>query len=154
VIAPIVPPQEFRPSAWGRIARRLRWSVRQTKRERFLKYAAEARGRVVEISPQELVLAARSGALVIDVRERGEFSLRHIPDAEQFGRGVLDLEIEKIAPDPAAPIVCYCNGGNRSAIAADTLQRMGYTNVRTLRGGLAAWVAAGLPTAREWEADE
>jgi len=84
--------------------------------------------------------------LLIDVRERGEFAQHHIPGAEPLGRGILDITIERLAPDPDTSIILYCSGGNRSAIAADTLQRMGYTNIRTIAGGLAAWIKADLPT--------
>ncbi|HEY5707142.1 MAG TPA: rhodanese-like domain-containing protein [Terrimicrobiaceae bacterium] len=116
--------------------------------ERFLKLAAEARSRITEISAAETAVAIKRGALLLDVRERDEYLRGHIPNAEHLARGTLELEIEKWAPDPETEIVTYCGAGNRSALAAENLQRMGYKNVRSLAGGLQAWVDAGLPTWR------
>ena len=82
------------------------------------------------------------------MRERDEFWRAHIPNAKHLARGTLELEIEKRVPDPATEIVIYCGAGNRSALSADNLQRMGYKNVRCLAGGLQAWIDAGLPVSR------
>jgi len=96
----------------------------------------------------ETAAAMKRGALVLDVREREEFLRGHIPNAIHLARGTLELEIEKRAPDPVTEIVTYCGAGNRSALSTDNLQRMGYTNVKSLAGGLQAWIDAGFPTWR------
>ena len=138
-------------SPWSRLARRLRLTTPKPHGERFLRFAAEVRARILEVPPLEASRAIDAGALFLDVRERGEFAQRHAVGAENLGKGTIELEIEHYAPDSATPIVCYCSGGNRSALVADNLQRMGYTNVRSIAGGLKAWIDAGLPTASEKE---
>ena len=82
---------------------------------------------------------------LIDVREDGEFAVDRAAGARHLGRGVLERDIETVIPDRAAPIVLYCGGGFRSALAADNLQKMGYTNVLSLEGGYRGWVEAKLP---------
>ncbi len=119
--------------------------IAETHGERFLKLAAEARSRITEISVTETAAAIKRGALLLDVRERHEFLRGHIPNALHLARGTLEFEIEKRVPNPKTEIVMYCGAGNRSALSADNLQRMGYTNVKTLAGGLQAWIDAGLP---------
>ena len=86
---------------------------------------------------------AAKGGLLIDVREADEFEKEHAAGAKHLSRGVLEMKIEEAAPDLDQPIVCYCGGGKRSALAAENLQRMGYTNVASLTGGFKAWKAAG-----------
>jgi len=113
---------------------------------RFEKLAAEARGRVREVSADEAQRAAQSGALLVDVREAEEFAQEHAAGAVHLSRGVLEMKIESAAPDPATPIICYCGGGKRSALAAESLTRMGYANVASLAGGFKAWKDAGLAT--------
>jgi rhodanese-related sulfurtransferase len=81
----------------------------------------------------------------IDVREDGEFAVDRAAGARHIGRGVLERDIETVIPDRAAEIVLYCGGGYRSALAADNLQRMGYTNVWSMDGGMRAWREAGYP---------
>ena len=125
-----------------------RLQVAEKRSQRFLKLAAEARSRIAEISVDETVAAIKRAVLVLDVRERDEFWRGHIPNAKHLARGTLELEIEKRAPDPATEIVIYCGAGNRAALSADNLQRMGYKNVRSLAGGLQAWIGAGLPVSR------
>jgi rhodanese-related sulfurtransferase len=120
--------------------------VAEKRGERFLRLAAEARSRITEISASEVSAAINRGVLVLDVREREEFLRGHIPDSAHLARGA--LEIEKRVPDPATEILLYCGAGNRSALSADNLQRMGYANVKTLAGGLGAWIDAGFPTWR------
>ena len=83
---------------------------------------------------------------LIDVREESEWAAGHLPQAEHLGRGILERDIEERVPDTAAPIVLYCGGGYRSALAAKSLQEMGYTNVLSLAGGIRAWRDAGLKT--------
>jgi rhodanese-related sulfurtransferase len=84
----------------------------------------------------------------IDVREDGEFAVDRAAGARHIGRGVLERDIEVLIPDKAAPIVLYCGGGYRSALAADTLRKMGYTNVVSMDGGIRAWREAGYPIER------
>ena len=125
-----------------------RLEVAEKRGERFLKLAAEARSRITEIPASEFSAEIKRGALVLDVREREEFLRGHIPHAAHLARGTLELEIEKRAPDPATEILLYCGAGNRSALSADNLQRMGYSNVKTLAGGLQGWLDAGFPSWR------
>ena len=81
----------------------------------------------------------------IDVREDGEFAVDRAGGARHIGRGVLERDVETLIPDHPAPIVLYCGGGFRSALAADNLQKMGYTNVISMDGGMRAWREAGYP---------
>jgi rhodanese-related sulfurtransferase len=118
-----------------------------TQPNRFQKLVADAKQRITEISPEEARAQAESGAAVlIDVREDADWNEAHAAGAKHLSRGVIELEIEDEIPDPNQTIICYCGGGSRSALVADSLQKMGYTNVRSLSGGLKAWKAAGLPT--------
>lgn len=112
---------------------------------RFQALAADAKTRIKEVSPAEAATQQQVGALIIDVRESQEFVSAHIEGALHLSRGVLELQIEQVAPDTHTPIICYCGGGNRSALAVDNLQKMGYTNVVSLAGGFTAWVVAQLP---------
>lgn len=112
--------------------------------ERFVKLANDAKSRVREASPMEARDLQSRGGLLIDVREADEFAKEHAAGALHLSKGVLEMKIEQAAPDLAKPIVCYCGGGNRSALAADNLQRMGYTNVVSMAGGFKAWKDQGL----------
>lgn len=114
---------------------------------RFEKLVSEAKRNIREISPQETAAALKRGdTLLIDVRDPDEWQEDHIPDAKNFSRGTVELEIEGAAPDLSTPIITHCGGGGRSALTAESLQRMGYTNVKSMAGGFKAWKAAGLPT--------
>jgi len=113
---------------------------------RFQKLAAEAKEHVREVSAAEARQQQQEGALLVDVREAEEFAKGHAAGAIHLSRGVIELKIEDAAPDLAKPIVCYCGGGSRSALAAENLQKMGYTNVASLAGGFKAWKDQGLPT--------
>jgi len=106
---------------------------------------AEARARVEEIDAQELKrrLDAEPAPVVIDVREREEWVQGHIPGSRFIPRGLLELQIEDVAPDRDTPLVLYCAGGVRSALAALSLRRMGYNQVASLVGGFAGWKNAG-----------
>ena len=84
----------------------------------------------------------------MDVREESEWAAGHAADAIHLGKGIIERDIENRIPEKSAKIVLYCGGGFRSALVADNLQKMGYTNVISLDGGWKAWVAAGLPTAK------
>jgi rhodanese-related sulfurtransferase len=138
-------------SVWTRFARRLHLPGQRVHGVRFLKLVDETRERVREIPPEEAVRKVGDGAILIDVRERGEYLQRHITGADHLGRGTIELEIEDYAPDVTTPIVCYCSGGNRSVLVADSLERMGYQNVEVITGGLKAWIQTGLPTSSERE---
>jgi rhodanese-related sulfurtransferase len=113
---------------------------------RFQQLVADAKTRIREITAQQAADEQRAGALLIDVREAEEFAKDHAASAVPLSRGTLELKIEAQAPDPATPIICYCGGGSRSALAAESLKRMGYTNVSFLIGGFKAWKDANLPT--------
>src|SRR6266481_2441995 len=114
---------------------------------RFERLVAEAKKNITEISPQDAAATLNSGdAVIVDVREKDEWDEQNIPDAIHMSRGTIELDIEEKVPDPNAMIICHCGGGGRSALAAETLQKMGYKNVHSMAGGLKAWKAAGLPT--------
>jgi rhodanese-related sulfurtransferase len=114
----------------------------------FEKLVAEAKKHITEISPQDAAAKLSSGdAVVVDVREKDEWDEGHIPGAIHLSRGTIELDIEENVPDPNAMIICHCGGGGRGALAAESLQKMGYENVRNMSGGLKAWKSAGLPTA-------
>ena len=98
--------------------------------------AEEARQRVTEVSPADACERIRNGAIVLDVRDREEFEQGHIEGAVNISRGTLEMRIMDAIPDLDAPIVCHCAAGKRGALAADTLQRIGYRNVVNLAGGL------------------
>jgi rhodanese-related sulfurtransferase len=114
---------------------------------RFNQITADAKTRVREISPVEASKEQVEGAVLIDVRESEEFANSHVRDAVHLSKGLIELRIEDAVPDTSTPIICYCGGGSRSALAADNLQKMGYTNVASMAGGFKAWRAEGLPTA-------
>lgn len=108
--------------------------------EEFLRLADEAKQRIREITPAEVNELSQAGAVVLDVRDKEEFEQGHIEGASNISRGTLEMRIHEVVPDKNTPIVCYCAGGNRGAMAADTLQRMGYTNVASIDGGLNAYL--------------
>lgn len=112
---------------------------------RFLKLAAEARNRIEEIPPRAAFALLRETTLLVDVREREEFQRGHIPDALHLPRGIAEFEIEARIADTTREILLYCGAGNRSALVADNLRRMGYSQVRTIAGGFKAWLDAGFP---------
>src|SRR6059058_4057304 len=112
---------------------------------RFEKLVADAKKNIQEISPQETAAALKRGdTLLIDVRDLDEWQEGHIPGAKNFSRGTVELEIEEAAPDLSTPIISDCGGG-RSALAAESLQRLRYKNVKSIAGGFKAWKTAGLP---------
>ena len=106
----------------------------------FLRLANEAKQRIQEIAPAEVDALARAGAAILDVRDQEEFETGHIEGASNVSRGTLEMRIQEVVPDKNTPIVCYCAGGNRGALAADTLQKMGYTRVVSIAGGLNAYL--------------
>src|SRR5262245_4147189 len=113
----------------------------------FQKLVADAKKKITEILPAQAAAKSKSGeAVIVDVREKDEWDEEHIPDAIHMSRGTIELDVEEKIPDTNAMIICHCGGGGRSALAAESLQKMGYKNVRSMAGGLKAWKAAGLAT--------
>jgi rhodanese-related sulfurtransferase len=114
----------------------------------FLKLVADAKSRIRECTVADVAarLAAGEKFVLIDVREESEYAAGHAAGAVHISKGVIERDIEAKVPDPNTPLVLYCGGGYRSALAADALQKMGYTNVISMDGGWSAWVRAGLPT--------
>ncbi|HEY0073005.1 MAG TPA: rhodanese-like domain-containing protein [Abditibacteriaceae bacterium] len=111
----------------------------------FSDLANDAKSRIREIGADELNEKLKSDSrdwVLIDVRENDEFREGHLPGARGIGRGILEYHIADEVPDSETEIVLYCRGGNRSALAADALQTMGYTNVWSLRGGYREWITA------------
>ena len=115
---------------------------------RFLGIVNQSRQQITECSVQDAANRQTAGDTfhLVDVREESEFAASHVPDAIHLGKGVIERDIEKTIPDLAAPIVLYCGGGYRSALAAVNLQLMGYTNVISMDGGFTGWKNANLPT--------
>ena len=107
----------------------------------FLKLVQDAKTRVRECTVDDVKAKLDRGEKVhlIDVREESEFAAGHIPQAVHLGKGVIERDVEGRFPDHAAPLVLYCGGGFRSALAADNLQKMGYTNVISMDGGMRGW---------------
>jgi phage shock protein E len=117
---------------------------------RFQKLVAEAKKNISEISPTEAQAQAdRGAAVLIDVREDEDWREDHAKGAKHLSRGTIELEIEEQVPDLKTPIICYCGGGSRSALVAESLQKMGYENVRSMSCGFRAWKEAALPSATE-----
>jgi len=118
---------------------------------RLEKLVADARKNITEISPHDAAAKSKSGeAVIIDVRDKEEWDEGHIPGATHLSRGTIELDIEEKVPDPNAIIICHCGPESfrGSALAAESLQKMGYKNVRSMAGGFKAWKAAGLPTTK------
>lgn len=109
----------------------------------FQQLVGEAKTRIQEMTADELRALQAEGRefVLLDVREPGDFENGHIPGAVNLPRGILELEIDEVAPDQDKLVVAYCGGGSRSALAADTLQTMGYNNVVSLAGGWRGWNA-------------
>lgn len=108
----------------------------------FAQLAEQARSRIVEITPQELS-RAKPLPVILDVREADEYARGHIEGAKPLSRGILEQKIDRLIPDLSTPIVVYCSGGERGALAAENLLKMGYDNVRSLKGGLRNWLESG-----------
>ncbi len=113
----------------------------------FLKLVGDAKMRVREVSVEEARKRLASGENVhlIDVREDNEWQAGHAQGAAHLGRGIIERDIEKEVPDKQTELILYCGGGYRSALAVDSLQKMGYTNVHSMAGGWKAWKEAELP---------
>ncbi len=115
---------------------------------KFLAIVEEARKRVPELSIEEVKGKLESGEKfrLIDVREGEEYARGHLPGAESLCKGIIERDIEEKAPDAETPIVLYCGGGFRSALAGDNLKKMGYKKVWSMWGGWRAWSEAKFPT--------
>jgi rhodanese-related sulfurtransferase len=117
----------------------------------FLRLVEETKPRIREtnISQVKTKLDTGDSFHLVDVREESEFGRGHLPGAVHLSKGVIERDIEKAIPDKSANIILYCGGGFRSALAADNLQKMGYTNVVSMDGGWRAWTEAGYPVESE-----
>jgi rhodanese-related sulfurtransferase len=117
----------------------------------FLKLVQDAKQGVKETNVPDVKrrIAAGEKMILVDVREDNEWAKGHLPGAVHMGRGVIERDIEQSVPDTGAKMILYCGGGFRSALVADNLQKMGYTNVESMDGGWRAWNEAGLPVVRE-----
>ena len=119
-----------------------------THSEAYERLVADAKTRIRELNVQETLeqLDANPDARLIDVREDNEWQAGHAARAEHLGRGIIERDIEQTIPDKQTELILYCGGGYRSALAADNLQRLGYTNVYSMDGGWKAWKDSGAPT--------
>lgn len=117
---------------------------------RFLALVDDAKRRIREVSIDDVKRRLERGDrfALVDVREESEWGAARIPQAVHLGKGVIERDVESRFPDPGTDLVLYCGGGFRSALAAENLQRMGYTNVASMDGGFRAWREAGLPIAQ------
>ena len=118
---------------------------------RFLNIVNDARSRVKETTVDEVKHRLERGEkfTLIDVREESEFAKDHLPGAIHLGKGVIERDIETRLPDLNAPMILYCGGGFRSALAADNLQKMGYTNAISMDGGIREWREKNYPLVRD-----
>jgi rhodanese-related sulfurtransferase len=114
---------------------------------RFLKIVDDAKKRVRETNVDDVKAKLDRGekVVLIDVREESEYAKDHLPGAIHLGKGVIERDIEERVPDLNTPMVLYCGGGFRSALAADNLQKMGYKNVISMDGGVRGWREKGFP---------
>ena len=108
---------------------------------RFLRIVEDAKKRIREVSSDDVKarLDRSDKFVLVDVREESEYAKDHLPGAIHLGKGVIERDIEERVPDLSTPIVLYCGGGYRSALAADNLQKMGYSNVLSMDGGIRGW---------------
>lgn len=108
---------------------------------RFLEIVNDARKRIKEctIDDVKAKLDKKEKFVLVDVREESEYAKDHLPGAIHLGKGVIERDVEAKVPDTSTPMILYCGGGFRSALAADNLQKMGYTNVISMDGGVRAW---------------
>jgi rhodanese-related sulfurtransferase len=117
----------------------------------FLKLVNDAKSRVKETNVADVKrrMATDEKFLLVDVREDNEWAKGRLPGAVHMGRGVIERDIEKAVPESGTKLILYCGGGFRSALVADNLQKMGYTNVESMDGGWRGWNEAGLPTEKD-----
>src|SRR5712691_4240930 len=114
---------------------------------KFLQIVNESRQRIREtnVDAVKAKLDAGEQFVLVDVREESEFAKDHLPGALHLGKGVIERDIEARVPDPDTPLILYCGGGFRSALAAENLQRMGYRNVLSMDGGIRVWREKNYP---------
>jgi rhodanese-related sulfurtransferase len=114
---------------------------------RFLQIVEDAKKRVRETHAAEVKARLDRGEkfLLVDVREESEYAKDHLPGAVHLGKGVIERDVEQKVPDTGTEMILYCGGGFRSALAADNLQKMGYSNVLSMDGGIRAWREQGYP---------
>jgi rhodanese-related sulfurtransferase len=119
--------------------------------QRFLALVTDAKKRIKETNVADVKRRLDAGEkfILIDVREESEWGRGHLPGAIHLAKGVIERDIEQCVPDTTAKLVLYCGGGFRSALSADNLQKMGYTNVESMDGGWKGWLDAGLPTQKD-----
>jgi rhodanese-related sulfurtransferase len=119
--------------------------------DNFMKIVNDAKTRVKETNVPDVKKRRAAGEkfLLVDVREESEWKAGHAVDAVHLGKGVIERDIVKAIPDPSAKVILYCGGGFRSALAADNIQKMGYTNVESMDGGFKAWLEEGMPTVKD-----
>jgi rhodanese-related sulfurtransferase len=115
--------------------------------EGFLKLVNDAKGHIREVTVEETRerMNAKDDVRLIDVREDNEWQAAHAAGAEHLGKGIIERDIEEKVPDKSTELILYCGGGFRSALAADVLEQMGYTNVFSMAGGWKAWKESGAP---------
>jgi len=115
--------------------------------EGFLKIVNDAKSRIKEVTVDQTRdrLNANHDAKLVDVREDSEWDDAHAAGAIHLGKGIIERDIETTVPDKSTEVILYCGGGYRSALAADVLQTMGYTNVWSMAGGWKAWKESGAP---------
>jgi len=118
---------------------------------KFLTLVNEAKKRVKETNVAEVKrrLDAGEEILLVDVREESEWGRGHLPGAVHLGKGIIERDIEQRVPDTDTKLILYCGGGFRSALSADNLQKMGYSNVESMEGGWKGWLEAGFPTQKD-----
>ena len=118
---------------------------------RFLKIVDDARSRVRETNVDAVKARLDRGDkfLLVDVREESEFAKDHLPGAIHLGKGVIERDIEARVPELNTEMILYCGGGYRSALAADNLQKMGYTNVISMDGGIRGWREKSYPLTKD-----
>ena len=118
---------------------------------RFLKIVDDAKTRVRETNVDAVKARIDRGDkfLLVDVREESEFAKNHLPGAIHLGKGIIERDIEARVPELNSEMILYCGGGFRSALAADNLQKMGYTNVISMDGGIRDWREKGFPLTRD-----
>jgi rhodanese-related sulfurtransferase len=127
--------------------RAVRNLMAQQHSPRFLQIVEDARGRIREVSVDDVKTRIDRGEnlVLLDVREESEYARDHLPGAIHLGKGVIERDIEQRVPQLDTPLVLYCGGGYRSALAADNLQKMGYTDVLSMDGGIREWREKHLP---------
>lgn len=118
---------------------------------RFLRIVDDARRRIRETTVDDVKAKLDRGEkfVLIDVREESEYAKDHLPGALHLGKGIIERDIETRVPDLSTPMILYCGGGYRSALAADNLHKMGYTQIISMDGGIRVWREKGFPLTRD-----